>query len=150
MSGSSGLGLTALMFAAGVGIPVMAALNAGLGARLESPNAAAAILFLVGLAVAAMALALTGPPARAAFAATPPQLYAGGVLVAFYVLSVTWAAPRIGVGNAVFAVLLGQLVAAAAIDHFALLGASQSPITLRRLAGLALMAAGVFLARRAG
>jgi transporter family-2 protein len=66
----------------------------------------------------------------------------------FYALSVTWAAPRIGVGNAVFFVLLGQLVAAAAIDHFALWGAMPSALTGRRLAGIVVMALGVYLARK--
>ena len=37
-------------------------------------------------------------------------------------MAITFAAPRIGLANAVFFVLLGQLLMAAAIDHFALLG----------------------------
>jgi transporter family-2 protein len=56
--------------------------------------------------------------------------------------------PKIGLGNAIFFVLLGQLAAAAIIDHFGLFGASVSPISLRRSFGLAVMAAGVFLSRK--
>jgi transporter family-2 protein len=37
-----------LMCAAGIGIPVMAALNAGLGTKLNSPALATSILFMVG------------------------------------------------------------------------------------------------------
>jgi len=37
------------MLFAGIGIPIMAALNAGLGTRLESPALAAAVLFLVAM-----------------------------------------------------------------------------------------------------
>jgi bacterial/archaeal transporter family-2 protein len=66
----------------------------------------------------------------------------------FYALSITYFAPRIGVGNAVFFVLLGQLVAAAAIDHYGLLGAAQFPLTPRRALGVAVMAVGVWLAKR--
>ena len=47
-----------------------------------------------------------------------------------------------------FFVLLGQLVAAAAIDHFGLFGALRSELTLRRVAGLLVMALGVYLARK--
>lgn len=41
-----------LMLVAGIGIPVMATLNGGLGARLQSPALAAAILFFVALILA--------------------------------------------------------------------------------------------------
>ena len=135
------------MFATGIGIPIMAALSSGLGARMGSPWVAVVILFLVGTLTVVVALAIMGVPAGLTWR-VPPYFYMGGFLVAFYVLSVTWAAPRIGVGNAIFFVLIGQIVAAAAIDQFGLFGAPVSPITLRRWLGIVLMAAGVFFARR--
>lgn len=70
------------------------------------------------------------------------------MLVAFYVLSITWVAPRFGIGNAIFFVLLGQMLAATAIDQFALFGAAQRPLSLMRGAGLAMMAAGIALIQR--
>lgn len=63
----------------------------------------------------------------------------------FYILSITWVAPRFGVSNAVAFVLLGQLVAMSAIDHFGLFGAGKFALTPQRIVGLALMAAGVFM-----
>jgi bacterial/archaeal transporter family-2 protein len=57
-------------------------------------------------------------------------------------------APRIGIGNAVMLVLLGQLVSAALIDHVGLLGAASHPITLTRFIGLVAMAVGAFIAIR--
>ncbi len=107
-----------IMFAAGIGIPILAALNAALGTRIGSPAAAALVLFLAG------------------------------VLIAFYVLTITYIAPLFGVGNAVFFVLLGQLAAAAAIDHFGLFGARVTPLSFTRAAGIALMAAGLALTQR--
>jgi transporter family-2 protein len=44
-------------------------------------------------------------------------------------------------------VVLGQSAAALAIDHFGLLGMPKDPITLPRVAGLALLALGVSLVR---
>jgi transporter family-2 protein len=143
---SSQLGFAVLMTAAGIGIPIMAALSSGLGVRIGSPWAAAFMLFLVGALVSAIVLAINGLP-KAAFSA-PPLFYAGGLMVSFYVLSVTWAAPRMGVGNAIFFVLLGQIIAASAIDHFGLFGAARSAMTAQRAAGIAFMLVGVFLARR--
>jgi transporter family-2 protein len=143
------LGIAALMFATGIGIPVMAALNAGLGRQLASPSAATFILCAVGAALAlAVMLASGGIPAAERFHGIRPWFYMGAVFVVFYIIAITWAAPRIGVGNAIFFVLLGQLVAAAATDHYGILGAVQSSLTTRRALGIALMAAGVYLARK--
>jgi transporter family-2 protein len=139
-----------VMLAAGIGIPILAALNAQLGGRIGSPAAAATILFVVAFAGALVALLLTaGPSALAKAPAQPKHLFLAGLLVAFYVLSITWIAPKFGVGNAVFFVLLGQLVSAALIDHFGLMAALSKPISLTRAAGIALMAAGVLLTQKA-
>lgn len=135
-----------LMTIAGLGIPVMAALNGGLGSKLQSPALAAAILFLVGLLVACIYLVSTeGIPSSLVVPGTPWYLYFGGFFVMFYILSITWVAPRFGVSNAVAFVLLGQLVAMSTIDHFGFFGAAKFALTPQRIAGLALMAAGVFM-----
>lgn len=140
--------LAIMMFASGLGIPVLAALNAALGNQLGSPVAATLVLFGVGLVLCAMIAAVTGLPPRAAVTFEHPQYYFGAAFMLFYALAVTFAAPRIGVGNAIFFVLLGQLVAAAAIDHFGLWGAMKSAISAKRVLGIAVMALGVYLARK--
>jgi transporter family-2 protein len=146
---ASFLAIAALMFVAGIGIPLMATLNAGLGRQLASPAAATFILYVVGLALAfAVMMALGGFPAADKFSGIRPHFYMGAVFVVFYIVAITWAAPRIGVGNATFFVLLGQLAAAAAIDHYGVWGAAQSAITWRRVIGIAVMGLGVWLARR--
>ena len=63
-------------------------------------------------------------------------------------LSVTIIAPHFGIGNAIFFVLLGQLISAAVIDHFYLFGSSGSSLTFTRTSGLALMALGVWLTQQ--
>jgi transporter family-2 protein len=146
-SSTSNLLLSVLMFATGVGIPIMAALNGKLGAQLGSPWAAAFILFVIAGVISAIAMFAAGMPQRGWFVASP-FYYAGGLLVAFYVLSITYSAPRIGVANAVFFVLVGQILAAAAIDQFGLFGAMKSPLNGTRWIGIALMLIGTFLARR--
>jgi len=112
------------MLATGIGIPVMAALSATLGTKYGSPAFAASVLFLVALSISLAFL--------------------------FAVLSVTWVAPRFGVGNAIAFVLLGQLISMAVIDQFGLMGAPTHAITFQRLTGLILMSVGVFLAVRRG
>jgi len=121
------------MLAAGIGIPVLAAMNAALGRTLGAPM-----------------LAVTqGPGALVKLTTAPKHLFFAGVLLAFYVLSITAIAPKFGVGNAIFFVLIGQLISAAAIDHFGLFGAQQITLTWTRLSGLFLMAAGVLLTQKA-
>lgn len=139
-----------LMLATGIGIPIMAALSAGLGSRYGSASFAACVLFLVALLISAVYFfALQGGMGSLAKAPTTPfYFYLGGAFVAFYVLSITWVAPKFGVGNAIAFVLLGQLVSMATIDQFGLMGAQVHPITLQRTAGLVLMTIGVFLAVR--
>jgi bacterial/archaeal transporter family-2 protein len=138
-----------IMLSAGIGIPVLAALNAALGQRLGSPAAAAAILFVVALVPTLIILRVSGGSFSAAPSA-PPHLFLAGLLVAFYVLSITWIAPHFGVGNAVFFVLVGQLLSAAVIDQLGLFGARQIPLDPVRVAGLGLMGVGVFLTQIAG
>ena len=139
----------AVMLTAGIGIPILAALNAALGQRLGSPIAAGVILFLVALLTTLLVFLFSGGSVKGATSA-PPHLFLAGCLVAFYVLTITWVAPTFGVGNAVFFVLIGQLISAAAIDHFGLFGAQPSPLTFWRSAGIAVMGMGVFLTQIAG
>ena len=138
-----------IMLLAGIGVPILATLNTALGARIGSPAAAAAVLFSVALLVSLIVVLGTGTQGLAKVAAAPRYLLLGGVLIAFYLLSITYIAPHLGVGNAIFFVLLGQLISAAAIDHWGLFGAQISPINLMRASGLALMALGVWVTQQA-
>ncbi len=138
-----------IMLAAGFGIPILAALNSALGSRIGSPAAAALVLFCVASSVGLIAVLITGIQPLARVAEAPKHLLAGGLFVAFYVLSITYIAPQMGVGNAVFFVLLGQLVSAAAIDHFGLFGARATSLDVTRALGIAVMALGVWITQKA-
>lgn len=135
-----------LMCVAGFGIPVMAALNGGLGAKLGSPALATSILFIVGAVVSMTYLFFSGGiPYSPTEQSIPIVFYMGGLFVVFYILSITWVIPRFGVANSISLVLLGQLLSMTVINHFGLLGALQNSISSQRVGGLALMIVGVFL-----
>ena len=139
-----------IMLAAGIGVPILAALNAALGKLIGSPTVAAVILFAVALAASALVMVLfSGTQAMGKLPSAPKHLFLAGVLIAFYVLSITHVAPSFGVGNAVFFVLIGQLISAAAIDHFGLFGAQVSPLSPVRAGGIAIMALGVWVTQLA-
>ena len=138
-----------IMLLAGVGIPLMAVLNTQLGKGIGSPAAAATVLFTVALLASALAMFLTGGAAPLRLVSTQPAyLLFAGLGVVFYVLSVTWIAPRFGLGNAIFCVLLGQMIAATTIDQFGLFGAMVKPLSLLRASGIGFMALGVFLIQK--
>ncbi len=139
-----------IMLLSGLGIPVMAALNTGLGIKLQNPTLATTVLFVVSGVISVVYLAVSGNWPKSFSNNAPVYLYSGGAFVIFYVLSVTSIAPKFGIGNAISFVLLGQLISMALIDHYQLLGMPHNPITMTRFSGLVLMTAGVFLAVRRG
>jgi transporter family-2 protein len=132
-------------FVAGALIPVMGILNAGLARATGGPVFATVTLFAVGFG-AALLLALvtsTRVPDLAVLARVPLAQYSGGLIVSFYVVSITFLAPRFGIGNAILFAVSAQLLTAAAIDHFAFAGAALRPLTPIRAIGLLVVVAGV-------
>ena len=138
-----------LMFIAGMGIPVMATLNGHLGIKLDSAALATTILFAVGCVISFAYLLLSDGMPKSPFSQPIPIFYyLGAFFVVFYMLSITWASPKFGIGNAISLVLLGQLISMAIIDHYGILGAPLNSISIQCVAGLAFMILGVFLTVR--
>jgi bacterial/archaeal transporter family-2 protein len=134
---------------AGAFIPVMAALNARLGRVLGEPMHAVWCLFAVGLAAASvLSLAVSGRlPSVAALRDVPPMGLAGGLIVGFYVVSVTLLVPRLGVGPTILFAVSAQILTSALIDHFGLLGMPLRPIGTARALGMALLIVGLATAQ---
>jgi bacterial/archaeal transporter family-2 protein len=93
---------------------------------------------------------LTGAsaPRLAELGRAPWWSYLGGLIVAFYVLTITFLVPRIGVGAAIALIVTGQILAALTIDHFGLFRSLSFHLTPARALGGVLMIAGAFLALR--
>ena len=92
-----------LAFVAGALIPVQAAANAALSKSIQGnvPFAALTLFVVAGAASAAVALLTGGQiPTAAALRTAPWWSYMGGFIVAFYVFTITFLAPRLGVGTA--------------------------------------------------
>ena len=134
---------------AGALMAVQAPTNALLGKAAGSPVTAAFISFLVGSAALAVLVALgASRPAVSDFKELPWYVWIGGLYGAFFVAVAAFAAPRLGVGVLLTAVVAGQLSAALLLDHFGLLGLERHPANISRLAGLALVLVGAILVRR--
>jgi transporter family-2 protein len=141
------LGLLAV--ASGALIPVQAASNAALS-RTIGGNVpfSAMVLFLAAFIASAAVMFASGQslPSIAELREAPWWSYSGGPIVAFYVLTITFLAPRLGIGTAISLIVAGQIIAALAIDHFGLLRSLTFELTPTRAIGAVLMIVGVYLA----
>jgi bacterial/archaeal transporter family-2 protein len=136
-------------FAAGAMLPLQFGINAQLADWIDSPLRATLVSFVVGtvalfLAVLAFARGWSGSDR---IGSAPWWVWIGGLLGAFYVLGSVVTAPRLGAATLIAGILAGQAVASLLVDHFGWVGFEENPITPGRLAGMALVAAGVALVR---
>ena len=81
------------MLAAGIGIPVLAAMNAALGRTLGAPMLAGVVLIAVGLLTASLVAITQGPGALVKLTTAPKHLFFAGALLLLYVLYITALAP---------------------------------------------------------
>jgi bacterial/archaeal transporter family-2 protein len=135
--------------AAGAMLPIQFGINAQLASWLGSSVRAALVSFVVGaVSLAAVALvAARGWPSAERVSAAPWWVWIGGALGAFYVLGSIVAAPRLGAVTLFVMILAGQALASLLVDQFGWVGFEQHPVNTLRVAGVALLAAGVALVR---
>ena len=136
----------ALAIAAGVAAAMQAATNAGL-ARAAGLGPALVVNTVVVLTGAlglwaAMGARTTFFPAGASW-----TLYLGGLFGFVIIASLAFVFPKIGAAYAVALMVGGQCVAALMVDHFGLMGMPRDPLTIQRVIGVALIAAGAVMMR---
>jgi len=141
--------VAAVMLVSGVLTAMQASTNAKLAAAAGSPINAAFVSFAVGTAaLLAVALLLRTKPDAAALKALPWYAWIGGLYGAVFVTGAAFAAPRIGVASTLTLLIAGQLLAAVVIDRIGGFGVPVRPVSLARVAGVALVLGGVILVRR--
>jgi transporter family-2 protein len=72
----------------------------------------------------------------------------GGLAGALFVGSIVWTVRALGVGGLTAITIAAQLGLAIVIDHYGWLGVDRSPITVAKVFGLVLLAAGTWLVIR--
>ena len=142
-------GLAVVLTACAGGLVAMQApINAGLG-RATGGLPAALVSFSVGSLCLAAIVVLSGKAAGLGSTFDVPWYYlVGGLLGAAYVTTALLAVSSIGAGGVAAATVTGQLTAAVAIDRLGLFGLDQVPLSLSRVAGIALLLAGTYLVLR--
>jgi transporter family-2 protein len=141
--------LYALALGAGVSVATQQILNGNLREALGSPAWAGLISYAGGLLTMIVAvLVLAEPvPSLRVMAAVPWWAWSGGLFGGIFILLAILLLPSLGAATLFALVIAGQVLAAVTLDHFGVLGLTPHPISTARLAGAALLIAGVILMR---
>ena len=132
---------------AGISVAVQQVLNGGLRTALQSPAWAGFVSYLGGLLTMIVVLVVLREqlPSWKLVAATPWWAWSGGILGGVFILLVILLLPPLGAATLLALVVAGQMSAAVIMDHFGAFGLAQHPVSMSRLAGVALVIAGVVL-----
>ncbi|MFC0309718.1 DMT family transporter [Gallibacterium trehalosifermentans] len=133
---------------AGVGLASQAAINSQLSKVVAGqPLIAALISFATGtLALFIVCLVKTNLwEGLQNLAGQPFWKFIGGPLGALVVFTTIFLAPKVGITNMLFFIIIGQLVAAMLIDHFGLIYMPVREMTLWKIGGLLVVVLGLLL-----
>ncbi|ENV48764.1 hypothetical protein P255_02822 [Acinetobacter brisouii CIP 110357] len=138
-----------MAFAAGLGITLQTTLNGQLAKGVGGDSVAAALFsFTVGAVCLGVYSLVRGGiiPSLIAIPTQPWWSLLGGILGSCALLSYVILAPRIGLSALLGLAIAGQILSSLMIDHFGLLGATERPVSLIKLAGTVVMLVGLTVA----
>lgn len=142
------LAALAVIVLGGAAIAIQAPVNARLSRHVGDPVTAAAISFAVGfVALSLISASRGGLQGLVTARGVPWWAYCGGLLGAIYVWAAAWSVSHLGVVTLVAALILGQLLAALALDATGAFGLPVKDISLTRIAAVLLVTAGIVLSR---
>ena len=134
---------------AGGATALQAPTNAKMMTAVGSPVNAAFVSFAVGTAaLGIVAMLMQTRPDMTAARALPWYALIGGLYGAIFVVAAAWGVPRLGVALTITLMVAGQLMVGLLLDHVGAFGQPVQPMNLGRLAGVALVIAGVLMVRR--
>jgi len=137
-----GLAIVLTTIAGGL-VALQAPVNSKLGKSIGT-FPAATVSFTVGLLVLATITAVGGNLGSIPEARHVPWWYLlGGVLGAAFVSTILVSVRSLGAGGVVAVTVASQLAVGVLADQFGWLGVERQPVTASKLAGIALLAAGV-------
>ena len=141
-----------IIFAVLVGmlLPIQAASNAGVSRFFGDVSYAVLLSFVIGIVLVSVYILVAKPSLNSDISqlSIPKYLVFGGLISVVYTIAITYLSPRLGVGNTLFIIIVGQMIAALLVDHFGVFESVKQEITLKRVAGVTLMLIGVYLARQ--
>lgn len=142
------LAMIAVVFG-GAATALQAPTNAKMMTAVGSPVNAAFVSFAVGTAaLGILAVLFQARPDMAAARNLPWYAWVGGLYGAIFVVAAAWGVPRLGVATTIILMVACQLLLSVVLDHFGAMGMPKQPISWGRVAGVAMVLAGVLMVRR--
>jgi len=149
MLSSKVLLLSGIGVIAGGLIAIQSVLNASLGQRAGNLGA---VLLLTFVSTGGLILLIIGFPSTASFKNLPGFsewfLYLGGILGIAILAAPILLVPRIGTTTTLITIILGQTIMALLIDQFGMFASPKVEISIARVIGVILVAAGAYLVGR--
>lgn len=137
-----------IVFAGGIALGLQAPLNSALSGETGDSVSATMISFGVGFTALALLTLFRGSfPGIGVLRSTPPWLFAGGLLGAFYVWSALSGVSRLGVVTMTAVLILGQMLVAVVIDKTGAFGVPVREISWQRVTAILLVGAGLVMSR---
>jgi transporter family-2 protein len=103
------------------------------------------IVHIGGAAVALLPLLWLAGGRLREWRSVPWYALGAGFFGLVVIAAISYILPRVGVAGSIVAIVSGQLLVGAVLDHFGLLGAAVRPLDMTRLLGLGVVLLGVWL-----
>ena len=140
----SNLVLIVFMVIGGVAVALQPSINARLAEKTGFLQAAT-VSFAVGTLILVVVSLASGLGSFRRVSEADWWQLTGGLFGAFFVTMTILGVPRIGTTAVLALTIVSQLIAGLAMDHYGLFGMRGIPIDYKRMFGVALLLAGVFL-----
>jgi len=133
-----------LAIVGGIAVAMQSSVNGGLGKKVGVVEASF-ISFFIGTLALFFAVIFFGKGDVMAATTVPKWQLIGGILGAIYILTMVSAVPHIGVAPTLAAVIAGQILMGALIDHFGWFGGVSIPIDFKKVSAIVLMFISLYL-----
>jgi transporter family-2 protein len=128
----------------GMALATQGQINGGLGKKIGVIESSF-MNFAIGSLILLIVLLFFGNGHISSISTVPKWQLIGGLLGSFYVMIQVIVVPKIGVSTSLVAVIVGQLILGAVIDHFGLFGGNRFPINTQKMIAILLMLSSLFL-----
>ncbi|WP_231505582.1 DMT family transporter [Bacillus sp. EB01] len=128
----------------GMAVSIQSAVNSRLGKTVGTIEASF-VSFVIGTIALAILMPILGKGNVLLASGVPKWQLVGGLLGAFYVFILVFLVPQLGVTTTIVAVMAGQILISAIIDHFGWFGGRQVSFGFDRSIGTILLMAAIYM-----
>lgn len=135
------------VFTAGMLIPIQTAMNVQMTKITGNALVTAQIVFMIAATIGMLLLICIQRPSLSLdnFRSAPITAWGGGFIAVFYISTLAFTTPKLGLGQSTALVLTGQIISAALLDHFGAFSTPPILLNTNRIVGIIFLIAGVFI-----